>query len=75
MTDAGRRPLDGVVVLELGQILAGPYAGELLAAFGAEVIKVEPPGGGDPIRGWRGLDPDELRAANRSLIVALGSTG
>jgi crotonobetainyl-CoA:carnitine CoA-transferase CaiB-like acyl-CoA transferase len=53
------RPLDGVVVLELGQILAGPYAGQLLAAFGAEVIKVEPPDGGDPIRGWRGLDPDD----------------
>jgi crotonobetainyl-CoA:carnitine CoA-transferase CaiB-like acyl-CoA transferase len=60
MTDpAARRPLDGVVVLELGQILAGPFAGELLAAFGAEVIKVEPPDGGDPIRGWRGLDPDD----------------
>jgi crotonobetainyl-CoA:carnitine CoA-transferase CaiB-like acyl-CoA transferase len=54
-----RRPLDGVVVLELGQILAGPFAGQLLAAFGAEVIKVEPPDGGDPIRGWRGLDPDD----------------
>jgi crotonobetainyl-CoA:carnitine CoA-transferase CaiB-like acyl-CoA transferase len=53
------RPLDGVVVLELGQILAGPYAGQILAAFGAEVIKVEPPDGGDPIRGWRGLDPDD----------------
>ncbi len=56
---AGPRPLDGVVVLELGQILAGPFAGEILAAFGAEVIKVEPPDGGDPIRGWRGLDPDD----------------
>ena len=51
------RPLDGVVVLELGQILAGPFAGQILAAFGAEVIHVEPPDGGDPIRGWRGLDP------------------
>ncbi len=54
-----RRPLEGIVVLELGQILAGPFAGELLAAFGAEVIKVEPPQGGDPIRSWRGLDPDD----------------
>jgi len=52
-------PLSGVVVLELGQILAGPFAGQILAAFGAEVIKVEPPDGGDPIRGWRGLDPDD----------------
>ncbi len=54
-----RRPLDGVVVLELGQILAGPFAGQILAAFGAELIKVESPRGGDPIRGWRGLDPDD----------------
>jgi crotonobetainyl-CoA:carnitine CoA-transferase CaiB-like acyl-CoA transferase len=54
-----RRPLDGVAVLELGQILAGPYAGQILASFGAEVIKVEPPRGGDPIRGWRALDPDD----------------
>jgi crotonobetainyl-CoA:carnitine CoA-transferase CaiB-like acyl-CoA transferase len=54
-----RRPLDGVVVLELGQILAAPYAGQILAAFGAQVIKIEPPGGGDPIRDWRDLDPDD----------------
>jgi crotonobetainyl-CoA:carnitine CoA-transferase CaiB-like acyl-CoA transferase len=53
------RPLDGVVVVELGQILAGPFAGQILAAFGAEVIHVEPPRGGDPIRGWRGLDPED----------------
>ncbi|MEH6548478.1 MAG: CaiB/BaiF CoA-transferase family protein [Pseudomonadales bacterium] len=50
---AGPRPLDGVRVLELGQLLAGPFAGSMLAYFGAEVIKVEPPGVGDPIRGWR----------------------
>jgi crotonobetainyl-CoA:carnitine CoA-transferase CaiB-like acyl-CoA transferase len=50
------RPLDGVRVLEVGQLLAGPFAGTLLAYFGAEVIKVEPPGDGDPIRGWRVLD-------------------
>lgn len=48
-------PLAGVKVVELGQLLAGPFAGTLLAYFGAEVIKVEPPGG-DPIRGWRTLD-------------------
>lgn len=56
MTATGRRPLEGVRVLELGQLLAGPFAGTLLAYFGAEVIKVEPPGEGDPIRGWRLLD-------------------
>lgn len=46
-------PLCGIRVLELGQLLAGPFAGSILAYFGAEVIKVEPPAGGDPIRGWR----------------------
>lgn len=54
MTDAVvSRPLAGIRVLELGQLLAGPFAGTLLAYFGAEVIKVEPPGTGDPIRQWR----------------------
>jgi crotonobetainyl-CoA:carnitine CoA-transferase CaiB-like acyl-CoA transferase len=48
-------PLEGIRVIELGQLLAGPFAGTLLAYFGAEVIKVEPPEG-DPIRGWRKLD-------------------
>ena len=47
------RPLDGLRVLELGQLLAGPFATSVLAYFGAEVIKVEPPGAGDPIRHWR----------------------
>lgn len=55
---AGRRPLDGVTVLELGQLVAGPQAGCVLAYFGAEVIKVEPPGAGDPIRRWRMLDQE-----------------
>ncbi|MGE3536810.1 MAG: CaiB/BaiF CoA transferase family protein [Candidatus Tectimicrobiota bacterium] len=50
------RPLDGVRVLELGQLLAGPFASSILAYFGAEVIKVEPPGKGDPLRVWRVLD-------------------
>ncbi len=50
-TDGG--PLQGIRVLELGQLLAGPFACSILAYFGAEVIKVEAPGGGDPIRGWR----------------------
>ena len=46
------KPLAGIRVIEVGQLLAGPFAGCLLAYFGAEVIKIEPPGG-DPIRGWR----------------------
>lgn len=52
----GARPLDGIRVLELGQLIAGPQAGCVLAYFGAEVIKVEAPGSGDPIRNWRVLD-------------------
>ena len=48
-----KRPLEGIRVIELGQLLAGPFTGSMLAYFGAEVIKVEPPNGGDPIRGWR----------------------
>jgi formyl-CoA transferase len=50
-----RRPLAGLRVLELGHLLAGPFCGYMLAAFGAEVIKVEPPGQGDPLRRWRKL--------------------
>jgi formyl-CoA transferase len=54
------KPLAGVRVLELGQLIAGPFAGKFLAEFGAEVIKVEPPAtndqpGGDPLRQWRTL--------------------
>ena len=45
--------LDGLKVLELGQLIAGPFAGKIFAEFGAEVIKVEPPAGGDPLRQWR----------------------
>ena len=50
------RPLAGMRVLEMGQLLAGPFAGHVLAYFGAEVIKVEPPDKGDAIRSWRLLD-------------------
>lgn len=44
--------LDDVRVVEMGQLLAGPFCGQLLADFGADVIKVEPPGTGDPMRNW-----------------------
>jgi crotonobetainyl-CoA:carnitine CoA-transferase CaiB-like acyl-CoA transferase len=47
-------PLSGLRVLEVGQLLAGPFAGCVLGYFGAEVIKIEPPGG-DPLRNWRVL--------------------
>jgi formyl-CoA transferase/succinyl-CoA--D-citramalate CoA-transferase len=45
-------PLDGVRVLELGSFIAGPFAGQLLGDYGADIIKVESPGDGDPMRRW-----------------------
>ncbi len=58
MTKTG--PLAGVKVIEMGQLIAGPFCGKILAEFGAEVIKIEPPAstdnaGGDPLRTWRQL--------------------
>jgi len=47
--------LAGLKVLELGQLIAGPFAAKTLADFGADVVKVEPPGAGDPLRQWRML--------------------
>ncbi len=52
------KPLHGIRVIELGQLIAGPFAGKFFAEFGAEVIKVEPPGTGDPLRKWRGMHGD-----------------
>jgi crotonobetainyl-CoA:carnitine CoA-transferase CaiB-like acyl-CoA transferase len=49
----GKKALEGLKVLEMGQLIAGPFASRLLAEFGAEVIKVETPETGDPIRSWR----------------------
>ena len=48
-------PLQGIKVVELGTLIAGPFCARLLAEFGAEVIKIEPPGTGDPLRKWRKL--------------------
>jgi formyl-CoA transferase len=47
------RALEGVRVIEMGQLIAGPFAGKTLGEFGADVIKIEPPGAGDPLRNWR----------------------
>ena len=48
-------PLSGLKVVELGTLIAGPYCARLLAEFGAEVVKIEAPGTGDPLRKWRQL--------------------
>ncbi|MGG0668670.1 CaiB/BaiF CoA-transferase family protein [Lederbergia citrisecunda] len=53
-----RKPLEGVKILELGNLVAAPYAGKLFAEFGAEVIKVEEPKNGDPLRNWRVMHED-----------------
>ena len=66
-TEQIKRPLDGIRVLEVGQLLAGPFAGSILGYFGAEVIKVESPGSGDPLRQWRELDEDGTSFWWRSL--------
>lgn len=65
--------LAGVRVLELGQLIAGPFCGQLLGDMGADVIKVEPPGAGDPMRTW-GAGPEplwwEVIARNKRSISA-----
>ena len=45
--------LDGLRVVEMGQLIAGPFAAKMLGEFGADVVKIEPPGTGDPLRNWR----------------------
>jgi len=49
----GPQALAGLKVVEMGQLIAGPFAAKTLADFGAEVLKIEPPKAGDPLRGWR----------------------
>jgi len=69
--------LAGLKVLELGQLIAGPFAAKTLADFGAEVIKIEPPGTGDPLRKWRLLKNEtsvwwQVQSSNkRSLALDL----
>lgn len=68
-------PLLGVRVLELGNFIAGPFAGQLLGDYGAEVIKIEAPEGGDPMRHW-GVCVDDsslwwpIIARNKRSVVA-----
>ncbi|KAG7449961.1 L-carnitine dehydratase/bile acid-inducible protein F [Guyanagaster necrorhizus] len=66
-TSSQHLPLSGIRVLEMGQVIAGPFAGQLLGQFGAEVIKVEPPRLGDPLRVWRELDTDGTSPWFRSI--------
>lgn len=56
--ETSKMPLDGLRVIELGQLIAGPFCGQLMADFGAEVIKVEPPEIGDAMRQWGRMDKD-----------------
>lgn len=53
-----RKPLEGIKILELGNLVAAPFSGKLMAEFGAEVIKVEEPKNGDPLRNWRVMHED-----------------
>ncbi|MBA2964856.1 MULTISPECIES: CaiB/BaiF CoA transferase family protein [Ramlibacter] len=53
METSTQGPLAGLKVLEMGQLIAGPFAAKTLADFGADVVKVEPPAAGDPLRKWR----------------------
>ncbi|WP_284616161.1 CaiB/BaiF CoA transferase family protein [Aquabacterium humicola] len=67
-------PLAGLKVLELGQLIAGPFAGKTLGDFGADVIKIEPPGDGDPLRKWRLLHQGtsvwwQVQSRNKRSVV------
>ena len=70
-------PLKGLKVLELGQLIAGPFAAKTLSDFGADVIKIEPPRTGDPLRQWRLLKDGtsvwwQVQSRNkRSLVLDL----
>lgn len=57
MTVEASGPLTGIRVVEMGQLIAGPFCGQLLGDMGAEVVKIEPPGGGDPMRDWGQGEP------------------
>ncbi|ODS99960.1 MAG: formyl-CoA transferase [Erythrobacter sp. SCN 62-14] len=73
MDTSNRGALNGITVVELGQLIAGPFCGQLLGDMGAEVIKVEPPGTGDPMRQW-GNGPQkvwwEVIARNKKSVSA-----
>jgi crotonobetainyl-CoA:carnitine CoA-transferase CaiB-like acyl-CoA transferase len=72
-----RGALDGVRVIELANYVSGPYAGMMLADFGADVIKVEVPGTGDPFRGWGAVDYSptfgSVNRNKKSVVIDLKS--
>lgn len=71
--DAPAGPLAGIRVVEMGQLIAGPFCGQLLGDMGAEIAKIEPPGDGDPMRNWgQGGTPTAWRViARNKYSVAL----
>src|SRR3546814_9078557 len=69
-----QRPLDGIRVIEMGSLIAGPFAGKTLGDFGADVIKIEPPRQGDPLRSWRTEDGEtsmwwHVQARNKKSVA------
>lgn len=69
-----QKPLAGVRVIEFGTLIAGPFCTRVLAEFGAEVIKIETPGTGDPLRKWRKLHGDTslwwyVQARNKQSVT------
>lgn len=73
-TDGAAKPLAGVRVIEFGTLIAGPFCTRVLAEFGAEVIKIEAPGSGDPLRKWRKLQGDTslwwyVQARNKQSVT------
>jgi formyl-CoA transferase len=70
----GIGPLNDIKVLELGQLIAGPFCTRILGEFGAQVIKIESPSGGDPLRRWRKIYKEDslwwlLQARNKQSIT------
>ncbi|MHA3904617.1 CaiB/BaiF CoA transferase family protein [Castellaniella sp. WN] len=68
------KPLEGIRIVEMGQLIAGPFATKMLAEFGAEVIKIEPPVKGDPLRKWRLLHQGtsvwwEVQSRNKKSVT------